>query len=310
MPKILNTEDNVEISEKENELHDFGKWRDDTLSHANMLCQTLPPEFLFKNPAIHNQIKNMPKCLKHLTEKICKCDKDCTNHIMENFSPDPKCFLFDISDLENDDKYIDCRFLNKYIVDSKFVGQLTDYNYATVKHNIYNEVSKLCNSDKETFDLICSAYELRDYCRNNVNCYKFVLNKDKIDNCKNISFPDSLKDIENILFIPTDQVKNSRSVRSILYDESYDGVSNSLLYDTNEIEGIGSDSLMIGDEQNSLASCSSTITKSMIPILLLSFVGYFFFTDRQKDPVKKMFLLVLASAIFGLSGFIAINSEF
>lgn len=268
MLKARNDTCRVVCTDREEEIKDFKRWRNYTLQKAVKNCKSMSAKTLNDNPELIQAIVYTPKCLIKYTKYLCESEKKCYKNLLADLKFDNDCFLFDLNNLYADSNYVDCNFLDRNIVNSRFVGKNVEYDIYSIRHNIYNELNSIIKGTGSKNKLLYNLYCIRDVCRNDINCLKTFLNRDRICNCQNIKFPDNLKEIENIVFYSSSNnvtVRNKRSINELLKDGSMSSNSTGLLNNTSSLN-------LFGDHfNNSAVNFQGSISLFLIPMAVTSY---------------------------------------
>lgn len=287
---MTNRNKNQTADLKYREMEDFKKWRTSVINYFNDLClkvQTSPSK---ENNKLVKSIQNVPKCLAHLTRKMCQCE-DCVPSSLEN-EFEPKCVIFDLRDLALHRKHLYCDYLGLKIVNGLLLSPIhSSYNLNT-KEEIYKKIDTLCyNKNYNLNKLQCAFYDLKETCKDEFDCYNFILNKKLPTNCTNLKFNEQIKEMEddigldkiNFNFFKDNPSQTEKNITSP-FNESV--VSNNITSNNNTI----------GIENSSPALSPSLV----IRVLSLSLFSLQIFRFCKNGNYNLMFsvlgLLILAAS--------------
>lgn len=188
--------DNKEVR---NEFHEFEQWRNDVLEASAENCTKLYQlDSNVKTKEIE-LVEKVPKCLVHLTRKMCKCDQECISESFVNSYLDHSCRTYDRENLWYDTTYKDCDYLGKRVEDGKLLPVDVYNSMISIMKDINSGITNLCDSNSNFENLLCKSYDLRDICRNNTKCMGFSIKDVPKKYCKNGLYEDQMDEIERIL---------------------------------------------------------------------------------------------------------------
>lgn len=190
---------------------------------------------------IEKEIRMLPKCMMHLTRKLCNCDSKCVTEISENFEFDDRCPLFDLENVETDDSYIElCKKYDLVPENGKMVQYVSNHNKDQNLNEFQIKINELCDDSTKLSDTQCIAYKLRDISDNDPNyLFTAIYNTTRKD-CDNEEYFEQVGDIYQTLGFLLDKDLDiinpnlKRSYRSIIGDSFFEHHFN--MTDVNKLE--------------------------------------------------------------------------
>lgn len=178
-----------------NDIPQFLEWRNNTVIYYTNLCKNLKPLNSYQATKLIVTLKNLPKCIKHLSRYKCRCDEECLESSLKELEYSKECSYFDTeinADID-DDEYVDCRFLDDKLLYSDIV--LQSY-FKRLRSDLYDKITEICDyMDLQPKFLYCQAYFVRDMCENKIDCIEFYLNEKNPIFCY---YTDYLQHINNL----------------------------------------------------------------------------------------------------------------
>jgi hypothetical protein len=267
-------------------------WRDSLIKNFTRACKLL--DFSEENDKRKfTQFRDLPKCLVQLSRKSCGCDEDCLANNFNIDSFDHTCKYFDLDNLYVDDAYRDCDFLDYKVMFQEIVSKSSSFTLLDLKKNFYSGINKLCRDDTELKKLQCSAYEIRDECRNSEECMLHLINRKMPSNCKNEKYIDQLNFISQIFNIPLQDIVEPR------YRRSLDEFSNKI-----QVESFSTD-FSSRSEFKTIGSFSITIISG----ITLALSGYLSLKSNNKEKKISICVGILSIIIFIITSFLLIEDS-
>jgi hypothetical protein len=192
----------------------FIKWRNHNLNTMSKTCKMVGLFNMQGGDEIKHQIKIFPKCMVHLTKKMCKCDPKCISETFYGFNLDEKCLLFDLENVYTEDKYIEgCEKYDFWPINGKMVNRRVGRNVNEAKEEFYKAFNELCYDTTKVNETKSSAYELCDECCNSAECLLNTLDQGFKTNCTNEEYINQVSEIGKIFDIDLPVNKDSQPYR-------------------------------------------------------------------------------------------------
>lgn len=306
---VCNTDERNEISEFEN----FVKWRNENMNYTSNKCSDIQKASEYESPFVHDELRRVPKCLVHYTRKMCKCNQVCIGESFIDNGFDTKCLRYDLTNLYLDDRYKDCRFLNKKVDKGKLIPNNQDYDTINTANFINNELKDLCDYKVDMDRLFCHIYDLRDGCNNIKSCMKFLLKPLETRECENDEYTLSIENIEGILNFNFNEINHDVEHAGLEEDEQIEKVFREAIYGRTKRsipEGISkqisfkSSSLDIREREDVIPMLSVSI----ISILLIGLLCYLKYKYSNVNKTLFGTLVTCALSMCGLSIYSSWNS--
>lgn len=223
---------------------DFENWRDDQIGYYNQLCKYNYLGIISDDFMYYYNLRMVPRCLVHLTKRMCNCENDCIILSMRRRIFDPICKFYDLKNLYLHDRYIDCSFLNKRLPPDDSIHKYFNKLPMNSSNILYDGINSICKGDEEVFNkLQCTIYDIRFNCQYSEECYQFVYNQNAPSNCVNPEFENNMYELERINGFPflynftvnniyTGHINSSISKRSISKDIDFFNASTLVKYNT------------------------------------------------------------------------------
>lgn len=214
-----------------NNIDEFKEWRDEKKKYVEDFCEKFEETAIGEIPEVKNFLNDFPRCMVQLTRQMCNCDQDCLSESFYNDHFDTTCTNTDFNNLFISRKYLPCGDFKIRISEGKMYKNDEFYSTPVIGTRINEALSKLCNNDQEYYDkLQCAAYELKDECEANPDCFKLFLQPSTRTRCKNPDFIQQVKEIEessgldeiNLKLVDTDGYKSvvTKFGRNLRYTEN------------------------------------------------------------------------------------------
>lgn len=307
------------IDDEEKRLHEFEEWRTMHLDFSATKCNDLEKLDIYTGEQTSDSISKLPKCLVHMTRKMCNCDQPCIGRSFARGKIDTTCNSYDLKNIWFDDNYRNCYFLDATVKDGRFI-----------KSDAYNMVERdgikfmkgiydLC-VNKEIFKtLLCKAYELRDECKDEANCLHFYLKKLLERTCSNTEFDDQLAELERILgfkfyvdddlLLADDPTINSTDLvgeDKKIFKRDVSNFDINVVQDCKNISSDGGTAELTSlHQQNSNAMISMSVISSLLFFILVVFG----FQDKKKNVKIAAPAIILTLAMMIISIYSSINNN-
>lgn len=270
----------------------FFRWRDILIKEYTEVCKFVDKLDQEDQTRLKKNLKDLPKCLVHFTRKVCNCDRVCVAEKFSITSFDHTCEYHDLENLYLDDTYRDCSFLKYKVVDGNIVMNNATISYYDLRDALYFDINKLCFDKNQLNALQCSAYDLRDECKDKKYCISFLMNKEVKKDCSNNEYREQLDFIYRIINFQEKYILKSRNTRSL--DSNIE--SNPDLQFQNLSNSTMQNMLETGNRQTNYV-----ILPPIISGIILSLMGYSILNTKNKE--KK-----ISICVFLLGGILFINS--
>ncbi|KAK6090279.1 hypothetical protein P3W45_000636 [Vairimorpha bombi] len=188
----------MDNQEQNKKFVEFEEWRNEELFKANEKCFYFESMSVYDQPSASALIKKVPKCLIHLTRKMCNCSRSCVNKSFMK-SIISGCESFDRVNLWYDDNFHECEFLGKKVIGNELVPVETYNKLLVTIENIKQGIPELCDSSEKFESLLCDIYEYRDSCKGLSSCMNFFFNEFSTKYCKNEDYSIQIEEFERIL---------------------------------------------------------------------------------------------------------------
>lgn len=296
--RLKSTQNSLIEPSKLEDLQTFIDWRNRNVDRMLGFCQILKNINNQGTNAIVQQIEILPKCMMHLTKKICKCDKKCVSDSFKDYKFDENCSLFDLQNIDTDDKYIEkCKVYDHRPENGKMIKRVVGKNINETAEQFLNKFDELCDDNNKFDEVQCDAYDLRDECLNDKQCIQESINFVKKSNCTNDEYDKQVEEITRIFdlnILPGNNMSDNilnRNVRSL---DDFSTIDNP--YTGSEFNVLRTNNVKTLSQSNDYAfNTAAPIT--VIGLVLMSFLSYLSYKNR-KDYCKLGLCLSCALMIF------------
>lgn len=275
-----NYSEDVSLDNKENNLKEFEAWRNQKINHFNEDTENADLNKV-QSETYRKFLDEFPKCMVQMTKQMCNCDQDCLGESFRNIYINTVGLNLDRSNLYLSTKHVDCDSHDKKIFDGKMYNLYElSAPLSKITEDIQDQIISLCGNENESLNkLQCKAYELKDFCKEDYNCYKQSLLFSIPENCSNTELTKQLKDMESSIGFPElglsieDLQPKGRKVRS---------VENNNFQGTFEQENTSDPSLLTSSSDQATTSDIATPTICIGGIMLMSIFGFLTFKLFKK----------------------------
>lgn len=87
-----------QVVEKKTINHEnFLYWRDKQIKDYTKKCHALERRKNTNDTLLQHRISVLPKCMVHMTQKLCDCNVDCISKLFKSDTFDHTCKIFDLN---------------------------------------------------------------------------------------------------------------------------------------------------------------------------------------------------------------------